>query len=414
MKAKKVTHRGQEQWRVSLGKKQVGRRVRVWGATKEEALRRAKEKLEELQVHGHAQSSISATHRALIVEWRDRLTPEQMVAAFVTFEGAQITTRKSRDCVVDYIAAKTTPDDRGRKAWSKEHEKPARTRLNHFVTSFGDRVMGTLTPGEVEDFIAAQGASAANYHRVVRALFAHARRHRWITSNLFEELDKTPEHDGEDKTIMEPTKFAKMLRVAAGFEEGYRRREPMLAAFVLSGFAGLRTAEVQRLTWGHIDLKQGILELNRTTTRKRGLRGRIVELNATASAWLRTLQPGEATERVVSMTDKNFRDARTAIAHAAGIHEWPDNVLRRSNASYDLALNEDSAKTAARLGHTDAETTYAKYRVPTTRKLAKEWFSYTPRKVASMTKKTRLQPMVDQELEAESPKLPISDAKDGR
>jgi integrase len=384
MKAKKVVHRGESQWLVSLGKKQVGRRVRVWGSTKEEAERRAAEKLEELREHGHAQSSISATHRAIMVEWRERLTPEQMVAAFVAFESAQLSTRTVRECVADYVAAKTTADERGRRAWSVEQEKPALSRLNRFLATFGDAVMGALIPGVVEDFIAAQGGSAANYHRVLRALFSHARRHRWIIANPFEEMGKTPEHDGEAKEIMQPAKFAKMLRIAAGIEDGERRREPLLAAFVLGGLAGLRTAEVQRLTWERIDLTEGRIELNRVTTRKRGLRGRFVELEPAALAWLRTLTPGDPGGRVVSLTDKNFRDARTAISRKAGIRTWPDNILRRSFASYDLALNENGAKTAARMGHTDAETTFAKYRVPATRAAALEWNSLTPEKVGGV------------------------------
>jgi len=64
------------------------------------------------------------------------------------------------------------------------------------------------------------------------------------------------------------------------------------------------------------------------------------------------------------------------------LEHWPDNVLRRSFASYHLAVNDDGAKTAAVVGHTDAETTFAKYRVPATRATGKEWLSLTPRTVA--------------------------------
>ncbi|MES2393229.1 MAG: hypothetical protein V4555_16420, partial [Acidobacteriota bacterium] len=272
--------------------------MRVFGSTKEEALARAEHKFDELRQHGHAQSSISPTLRSIMVEWRERLTPEQMVAAFVAYQEAQGCTRRVRECVADYVAAKTKPDDRGKCAWSKEQEKPAGSRLKRFVEVFGKRIMGQVSPGELEDFVSAQNGSSGNYHRVLRALFSHARRHRWIAKTPFEEMGKARESDGESKDLMEPGHFAKLLRIAAGLEDGHARKEPLLAAFILGGLAGLRTAEAQRLTWGQVDLKAGRVSLNRITTRKKGLRGRYVDLEPAARAWMRTLTPGEPGARV--------------------------------------------------------------------------------------------------------------------
>lgn len=379
MRAFRAVVRGQSIWAVSLGKKQgAAKRQRIFGKTKEEAVARAEEKLAERQLHGSELAGISATHRAIIVEWRDRLTPEQMRAAFLAFEGSQISTRTVATCVADYILAKTAPDERGRCVWSKEHSSSARSRFTRFVAAFGGKVLGKLIPGELEDFIALQGASAASFHRSLRSLFGYARRHRWIVENPFEEMGGTPSHDGEAKDLMTPAQFSKLLRIAAGLEDSHARREPLLAAFVLGGFCGLRTAEARRLTWGGIDLKAGRIELDRNTTRKRGLRGRFIELEPAALAWLRTLTPAEKSARVVKLTDKNFRDARLAIARAAKLPGWSHNIMRRSFASHHLALNEDGAKTAAVLGHTDAETTFAKYRVPARRCDGEAWFAIFP------------------------------------
>ena len=143
MKAFRAVVRGQSIWAVSLGKKQgVAQRQRIFGKTKEEAVARAEEKLAERQLHGSELAGISATHRAIVVEWRDRLTPEQMRAAFLAFEGSQISTRTVATCVADYILAKTTPDDRGRCVWSKEHSSSARARFTRFVAAFGGKVLG--------------------------------------------------------------------------------------------------------------------------------------------------------------------------------------------------------------------------------------------------------------------------------
>jgi integrase len=244
--------------------------------------------------------------------------------------------------------------------------------------------MGTLIPGEIETFVRDRQASASNYHRLLRAFFGHARRHRWIDANPFEELGSAPSSDWEAKDLMTPAQFAGLLKIAAGMEDGYPRREPLLAAFVLGGLAGLRTAELRRLTWEKLDLKTGVISLDRETTRKRGLRGRKVQLELAALKWLRTLKKGEPGERVVGLSEKNFREARATIREAAKIDVWSHNILRRSFASHHLARFEDGAKTAATMGHTDAETTFAKYRVPATRKAGKAWFALTPEKVESM------------------------------
>ncbi|MES2393230.1 MAG: hypothetical protein V4555_16425, partial [Acidobacteriota bacterium] len=76
-------------------------------------------------------------------------------------------------------------------------------------------------------------------------------------------------------------------------------------------------------------------------------------------------------------------DARKLAATAAGA-PWSENVLRRSFASYHLEFYQDGAKTASVIGHTDAGTTFAKYRIPTTKAAAKEWFALTPAKVRKL------------------------------
>ena len=202
-------------------------------------------------------------------------------------------------------------------------------------------------------------------------------------------MGKAPDGDGAPKALLAPAIFAQLLRLAAGMVEGHRRHETMMAALVLGGLAGLRTAEARRLTWAKLDLVAGRIELDRDTTRKRGLRGRFVELDAAALAWLRTLKAGKPGERVVGLTLKNFRDARSALAAAVGLKGWPANVLRRSFASYHLAHHEDGGKTAAMMGHTDADTTFAKYRVPAKREDAADWFSLSPLRVRWRFKRPR-------------------------
>jgi len=374
MNATQTTVRGEPLWVVSLGKRQVGTRTRVFGRTKKEAESRAAEKLKELREHGRSLSGISAAHRGLILDWRDKLTVGQMADAFKKYAAANPTALTVEKAVSEYLAAR-------KGAFSRSHEASTRWRMKRFQAAFAKRPLDAIIPGELESFLAAQGASARNFYRVLHVFFAHARRHRWVLIDPMAEVQRPLPTVAGEKAIFTAAQMKALLRAAAGLDGSGERHEPTLALFVLGGLCGLRYTEALRLEWRQVDLDAGEIHLDKLKTSKRGLRGRFVQILPAAKAWLSTLAREEGG-RVVKVNDKNARLHRGRIIAAAQLREWPHNALRRSWGSYHLAAFENSAQTAAQMGHTSAETTFAKYRTLARAAAGRAWFALSPEECA--------------------------------
>jgi len=376
MKARRATVRGEKCWVVPLGKKLVGKRIRVFGSTKEEAESRAEEKLSELRQHGHSLAEISASHRGLIIEWRDKLTATQMAEAFRKYSALQGVSRPVEAAARDYLETRQS-------GFSRQHKSDTAYRLRKFLASFAGRSIDSINPGELETFINDQGASARNFYKVLRTVFGHARRQRWVVTDPMAEVPRPSTAASEEKAIFKPGEMKKLLSAAAGLTEGHERHESSLALLVLGGLCGLRYSEALRLRWSQIDLTTGEIHLDKLKTSKRGLRGRFVQILPAAAAWLATL-PRAEDDRLVRVNDKNARRHRARILKAAKLKVWPHNALRRSWGSYHLAAFENADLTAAQMGHTSAETTFAKYRTLARKVEGEAWFALTPATVADV------------------------------
>ena len=84
------------------------------------------------------------------------------------------------------------------------------------------------------------------------------------------------------------------------------------------------------------------------------------------------------SKRIGAISPTGFRKRFDKLKAAAGIVHWPANALRHSTGSYHFAMHEDSAQTAAMLGHTQDSVLFKHYRALTKKADAKSFFSFTP------------------------------------
>src|SRR5690606_4234490 len=82
--------------------------------------------------------------------------------------------------------------------------------------------------------------------------------------------------------------------------------------------------------------------------------------------------------KMIQCNHRNLASHRSQLSASIGLAAWPNNVLRRSFGSFHLAWIQNAALTAELMGHTDATTTKAKYRVPRRLEAGAEWFAITP------------------------------------
>lgn len=163
--------------------------------------------------------------------------------------------------------------------------------------------------------------------------------------------------------IFSPIEMERLLRHAS------RTRPETIPYLVLGGLCGLRTAEIERLTWSHVDLAAGHVKVSPEITKTR--RRRIAPLCPAAIAWLAPMKrEGKVnTIRWIPYT-------MLKVAAAAGV-PWKTNALRHSFISYRCAIVRNVAQVADEAGNS-SDQIHRSYRELVTASEASVFFNILP------------------------------------
>jgi len=126
--------------------------------------------------------------------------------------------------------------------------------------------------------------------------------------------------------VLTPADFEKLLQRCVEF--GWHDR---LAIFVLVGFCGIRTEEASRLSWSHLHLDRGIVELPAEFAKKARFRNNPIPPNA--MAWLRFIEDKRRTGPIIGPKWKRMLEAAVGSARIT----YHQNCIRHSFCSYALA-----------------------------------------------------------------------------
>lgn len=132
---------------------------------------------------------------------------------------------------------------------------------------------------------------------------------------------------------------------------------------LMRGFAGVRDAEVCRMTWDmvkedHIRLPASITKTNT---------GRLIPIQKNLREWLIRYRQSEG--RICALRNTNSTIQR--LARKVGM-KWRHNCLRDAFVSYRVAVTKNVAQTALEAGNTPAMINQS-YLQLKTEKEAKEW-----------------------------------------
>jgi len=259
-----------------------------------------------------------------------------------------------------------------------------RNRLNLFAGAFA-KDAGNVTTADLQAWFDAKNFGSQNfmgYRRVIHLLFEFAIARGYAVDNPAAMMERVKVKHGATQ-IFTPEEITRLLfKASPGF----------LPCIAIGAFAGLRSAEIERLEWSDIDLAGGHITVgaDKAKTASR----RVVPICANLGAWLAPYAGRQGN--VWNGGHDEFYDAQqnTAAATAVkaeaekGITEqkpvkWKANALRHSYASYRFAQTGDAGRVAGELGNS-AAVVHKHYRELVKPADAVKYFGVTPEQPANV------------------------------
>ncbi len=253
---------------------------------------------------------------------------------------------------------------------SPRYLQDLRYRLGVFADAF-QKDTCNVTTAEVQawlDSLKLASQSYANHRRVVSLLFGFAVARGYAADNPVEGVERVKVRNG-DIAIFSPAEIAKLLAAAS---------PDYLPSLALGAFAGLRSAEIERLEWSEIHLAEKFIVVGASKAKTAGRR--IVPVADNLLQWLAPFAGRKGN--VWPGTHEDFYAAQQDAAKAAGV-PWKTNALRHSYASYRFALTNDAGRVAGECGNS-AAVIHRHYRELVRPEDAHRWFAVKPEAPANV------------------------------
>jgi len=337
-------------WQVNIGsevRNDRRYRLRRTFASKEEAETLARLKKIERINRGAAGVALSDRLRGEAVEANKLLEPFDVSLLDIAREYVGRMEQNTKSETVDnalqmFLAARAGDNLRPR------YLGDLRARLSRFVESFNDRKLSDITPTEIDMWL--RGMCAApltrnTFHMRLSVFFEFARQRGWVQANPLGDVPKA-KVTGSPPGILSPEQIGRLLELAS---------DETLPIFALGAFAGLRSAEIERLQWRHIGWDERLIEVPALSSKTASRR--LVTMQPALVAWLEPYHGHHGPICPPNHFRRMIEDRR-----AAGITNWPSNGLRHSFASYHLATFKDAPALSLELGHVRPQTVFANYR----------------------------------------------------
>jgi integrase len=266
--------------------------------------------------------------------------------------------RKVTEVVADLLAARTAD------GMSLRYLGDLRVRLGRFALSFGEEMIAGISASRIDEWLRGLGVCAVTrntFRRRLAVLFNFAKRRGYVTENPVAEVERAKERETEI-AILSVSQVARLLESASS---------DMLPFWAIGAFAGLRRAEIERLTWSEIDFDADVIEVK--ASKSKTASRRLVTIQPNLHEWLAPYRTCVGRVCPVNLQRK-INDDRERAGLRTG---WPQNALRHSFGSYHLARFNDAAKLALEMGNSPA-TIFRHYRQLVKPKHAEGYWKIAP------------------------------------
>lgn len=263
------------------------------------------------------------------------------------------------------------------KGRSSRHLSGIRSMLGRFVQEHPSKAVADFGTPTIQRWLdglrLSSGAPASpqtrkNHALVLGNFFESARRRGVIAENPCRDLEKEKVQSDGDVDFWTPKEAEALLRHA----------DPAtVPALAVCMFAGVRTAEVCRLTWRAIDFDQGHVEVGSSGAKTRSRR--LAPLLPNLREWLLTHR-GKPDALIFNGDPSDptaFTRSVTEAAERAGVRRLP-NGSRHSFITYRAAQSGDVNRTSLEAGNS-AAVIFKSYRGLATKAQAEVYFAITPK-----------------------------------
>ena len=194
-----------------------------------------------------------------------------------------------------------------------------------------------ISASRIDEWVRGLGVGAVTrntFRRRLAVLFSFAKRRGYVTENPIADVERAKERETEIE-ILSVSQVARLLESASS---------DMLPFWAIGAFAGLRRAEIERLTWSEVDFDAGVIEVkaskSKTATR------RLVTIQPNLREWLAPYRTRIGRVCPVNLQRKINEDRERAGLRAG----WPQNALAAQLRLLSSCAVQRCGKAGARNG----------------------------------------------------------------
>jgi len=294
---------------------------------------------------------------------------------FYAVRHKQTTRKPVAEVVAEFLKIKQA------RGASERYLKDLTGRLERFAADCRKDACNATT-ADIQDWLDGQNLGPQNYRNfrtVLHTLFKFSVARGYAVDNPVEGVERVKVNGG-DVEIFTPSEIVRLLDAAR------RNYHDFLPCLAIGAFAGLRSAEIERLEWSDIHLAEKFIVVgaNKAKTASR----RVVPIHDNLAAWLAPCASRQG--KVWPDSSILFYKRQEAIAAATAVEadaergvpaqkpvEWKSNALRHSYASYRFAQIGDAGRVAGELGNS-AAVVHRHYRELVKPAEAERWFAVRP------------------------------------
>ncbi len=242
---------------------------------------------------------------------------------------------------------------------NKRHRRPhTQQELRHYTRSFlrrnpswQQRPLRDITMEECQQMLTDCFPNLHSRRKariILHGLFAFCRKRGWVETNPADFMD---EQLPQERRIV-PLNLQETENLLSACTEGHFCE--CAAAVGIMLWAGVRPAEVARLQWDDIKLREGFIILHPQHTKTGG--ARCVSIQPPLAWWLRRFGHADGT-----LCPRNWKRKWQHLHRAAGLTPWVPDVLRHSFASYHAVHFRQLEQLQFEMGHRSLQLLRCRY-----------------------------------------------------